>query len=144
MSISKPPEYKPKTNPYLPIIGLVLAIMLGIIAYFASPYLTDLLIENVENLQTRIAEEPDGERNLRIAVGVLVWIAALAVSMMFVGIGTSRSLVEEEAQTLRPREMTEKQLRKYEEELARNREKKRKMIKKLKKKKEREERGDWF
>lgn len=138
----KLPEYKRKRNPYLPVIGLILAVMLAIIAWFAAPYLVDLLIENVDNLQQRVQTAEDGERNLRIAVAVLTWIATLAISMMIVSISTStRTVLEQEAKTMRPREWTDKEIKRYEKELAKNRAAKKKLLKKLKKKKEREQRG---
>lgn len=83
-----------KKNPFMPVIGLLLAFVVAIIAYFASPYAVNLA-ENVyesqtnQNFDRRLGANPgslEAERRrdqLEIAFAVLIWFTVYAV-LMFV------------------------------------------------------------
>lgn len=143
MAVVKQAEKKKKQNPFLPIIGLVIVVCFGIIAYFSSPFLVDLIRENLPQIDEQVSADPDGPRNLRIAVGVMVWFILSSIFMMISAANRGKDIVQDEYSNLRPRgaEATDKALDKYDKELSKNRQAQIKALKKLQKKKEREQRG---
>lgn len=130
MSYVKQKEYKRKTNPYLPIIGLLLAVIFGVIAYFVAPYIVDFMAENLDQVATRLEEE-NGERNIRIGVSIALWLALMSTYMLLVTMNVGSSLLDEESRHVPPRSNDPKAIKKWEKEQARLRDKKRKILKKL-------------
>jgi hypothetical protein len=130
MSVVKRQEYKRKKNPYLPVIGLILAILFGVISYFVAPILLDTLAENVD-LEARLAEE-DGERNLTIAVGVAVWLVLMSTYVILVTIASGGStFFEDEQKILQPRSNDPKEIKKFYRDRQNVLKKKKKLLKEL-------------
>jgi hypothetical protein len=143
MSYVKQQEYKKKKNPYGPIIGLVIVIALGVIAYFVAPFILDPVKENVASIQER-AQQPDGERNLRIVIAAFLWFIMVGIFMMISAANRGKNVVEDEYALLRPRDEDlddPKVRKKYEAEMSKNRQAQIKALKKLQKEKDRQKRG---
>lgn len=139
MSYVQRQEHKKKKNPYLPIIGLIIAICLGAIAYLVSPFIMDILEEQSTTFAERL-NEPDGERNIRIALTIVLWFLTLALFTGIVAMMTPKNLILDEGKNVRPRDMNPKSQAKYEKRMAEKRKAEIKAVKRLKGKKEKEQR----
>lgn len=138
MSVIKQQERKKKVNPYLPFVGLILAISIGLLAFGASSLLKDPLIEQLPELQARIAEDPNNELYIQGAIGVIIWFTGFVTAMSFVSMGLNKNIVEDEYGIMLPVNPTQKDIDKYRKAMSRNRKDKIEAAKRLKKKKERE------
>lgn len=138
MSVIKQQERKKKTNPYLPVIGLVLAISIGLLAYGLSTFLIDPLIDQFPELQTRIAQEPDSKLYIQAGIGILLWFTGFVIAMSLVSMNMAHNIVEDEYNMMIPVNPTQKDIENYRKALSKNRQDKIKAAKRLKKKKERE------
>lgn len=131
MSVVKHREYKKKTNPYLPVIGLILAIFFGVIAYFVAPILVDILAENFDTIDARLLEE-NGERNITIAAAVAIWLVLMSVYVILVAIASGgTSYFEDEQQILQPRSDNPKEIKAYYRKREKMLKKKKRLIKEL-------------
>lgn len=85
-----PAEAQPKKKscPLLPIIGLLLAVCLAVIAYVVAPPLVDL----VEDQNIRIAQQFEqfrrdyGENSLDYIAAALLWLVMLALTAFIVAL----------------------------------------------------------
>ncbi|MCI0714106.1 MAG: hypothetical protein L0154_28375 [Chloroflexi bacterium] len=131
MSVVKQREYKRKTNPYLPVIGLLLAVIFGVIAYFVAPSLVDILVENFSSIESRLQEE-NGERNITIAAAVAIWLVLMSVYVILITIASGgTSYFEDEQQILQPRSNDPKEIKAYYSKREKMLKKKKKLIKEL-------------
>ena len=138
MSVVKQQEHKKKVNPYLPIIGLVLAISIGLLAFGLSSVIKDPLIKQFPELQDRITEEPESETYIQGAIGIVIWFTGFIIAMSFVSMGLTQNIVEDEYGIMMPANPTAKDIEKYRKAMTKNRKDKIKAAKRLKKKKEQE------
>jgi hypothetical protein len=142
MSTYHVPEPEKKFNPFLPMLGLILAIMIGVVAYFAAPIVVDLLEKNVDQFATRLQEEPERKDQVTIGIGAFIWIAFFGLAMTIVMAAKPRDIVDEEYANLKPRDLTDpKAVQRYEKKFAKNRRDKIKAVKRIKKQRERQGRG---
>ena len=131
MSVVKHREYKKKTNPYLPIIGLLLAIIFGVIAYFVAPFLVDTLADNVDSVEARLQEE-NGERNLNIAASVAIWLVLMSTYVIIITMASGgTSYFEDEQKILQPRTNDPKQIKAYYNKREKMLKKKKRLLKEL-------------
>jgi hypothetical protein len=150
VALAKPTkEEGRRSGGVLPIVALFLILSLGVVSIFSAPLIIDLLKDNVDDFEERVAtiEEKEvfkiGERDysqLDVAVGVSLWIILVAFSMFLVAANLGSSGVEKEDVLLRPTSDNPRAWAKYERKLAKIRRAKMKEVKKLKEKQEREAR----
>lgn len=129
-----------KPSPIMPVVGIVLALALAGMAYFAAPLIIEFAEDNVTQFQESTAEFDDDDMELlTLAAGVMLWFLTFSILMTIVAaVAGRRTVIEQEQATLHPRmdQLTPKAARKYEAKVAAQRKKK---IEALKKLKEREE-----
>jgi hypothetical protein len=135
--VVKQAEKKQKKNPFLPVIGLAIAIALGVIAYFSAPFLLDLLADNSEKIALQI-KDPAYKRNMTFIIAFIIWLVTLSFMVAVVASVSSKNIVEDEYKNLQPREYDPKAIAKYEKQAAQNRQEQIKAVKKLAKKQEHE------
>lgn len=138
MSIVKQTEHKKKVNPYLPVIGLVLAFSIALLAFGLSGVIKDVVIENFADVQTRVAEEENGELYLQGMIGAVIWFAGFVTVMSVVSMALARNIVEDEYSIQMPVNPTKKDIERYRKAMSKNRKDKIKAAKRLKAKKDRE------
>ena len=131
MSVVKHKEYKRKTNPYLPLIGLILAVLFGVMAYFIAPMVVDLLAENVDKLGPRLAE-PDGERNITIGIGAAIWLVLMTFYFVLVAAAAGgSSYFDDEQKILQPRSDNPKEIKEFYRQREKVLKKKKEVLKQL-------------
>jgi hypothetical protein len=107
----------------LPAMGLVLAVCVAVIAYFAAPLLVELLRENVGAFNARvgnpaeIVDTPAGAitrlRLIELGMVVVLWLALYGLSMIVVTSALGED-PEDEERLMRPREnASEKEWERY-------------------------------
>ncbi len=130
---------KHRKSGFLPLMGLLLAVSIGVAAFFAAPLIDTTLQENISSYLENVGDVPETTRH--IMIGVLIWFIAFSISILFVSsIAGGDSLVEQEGKVIHPRgrKLTEKQIKKIEKKQAQQRREKIKALKRLKAKKEAE------
>lgn len=130
-----------KPNPLLPILGIVMAVSLGIAAYFVSPIIIELLEDNVAQFN-EAAQDIDDDM-LHYAFTAFLWFSTFSTLMALVAVVAARpTVVEQEQRTLHPRldQLTSREARKYENKIQKQRQKKIETLKRMKAQQEREER----
>lgn len=129
------PEAK-KPSVINPVLGLVLALSLAGMAFFAAPLILDLLLENVAQFEEATVEFEDDEMDLlTVGIGVMLWFLTFGILLTLVAaVAGKRTIVEQEQATLHPRmeKMTVREAKKYEEKISQQRKKKIEELKKLK------------
>lgn len=131
-----------KPSVLAPVMGLMLAVALAVIAYFVAPFALEPLRENAENIDKMIveAEDPEAtEQNLRYAMSAFIWFVSFALLMMFVaGVAGRDSLIAAERKTLQPRssELNAREAQKYYDKISKQRRQKIEALKRLKAKEE--------
>ncbi len=138
MSVIKQQERKKKTNPYLPIIGLVLALSIALLAFGASAVLKDVIIEQFPEVETKLAEDENGEMYMQAVIGFIIWFAGFVTVMSVVSMAMAKNIVEDEYSIQMPVNPTQKDIDRYRKAMSKNRQDKIKAAKRLKAKKERE------
>ncbi len=100
----KQAEKHVKRNPLLPIFGLIIAIGLGIAAWFGS----DLLIQAVPQLKANFGAENPQAPTGHIAITIGLWLAALAFTFFLVAVLTGRDPDSAKGMKLPPRQVKKK------------------------------------
>lgn len=131
-------ERKKPTNPYLPLIGLFLAISIGILAFGISGFLNEIILEQFPEVQAKLATEENGKYYLQGAVGVSIWFCGFVTVMSIVSMSMTSDIVDEEYSIMLPVNPTKKELAKYRKAMSKNRKDKIRAAKRLKKKKDKE------
>jgi hypothetical protein len=74
---------KKRSKALLPIMGLALAILLGVVAYFSAPALVELGKAQDSDLEDQFAEfeEKYGENTVNYIAAGLLWMTLLGLSM---------------------------------------------------------------
>lgn len=146
-----------KPSVLLPVMGLVIAVCCGVIAYFSAPMIIDALIDNFDNFQvdelddTQIIITSSDSGNVRhlqrtqaeLATAATVGIILFSILMTFVSMVGGRAGLKERQETLappKPGQGSDKDWEKYERKLAKQRREKIEALKRIKAKKEAEER----
>lgn len=145
-----------KPSIFLPLMGLIMAICCGVIAYFSAPIVLDTLIENVDSFeavpnddtpeleeQILINNQQFSRRQAELAATATVAIILFSFLMTFVSILGGRTGLKERQEILtppKPGKGTNKQWEKYERKLAKQRKEKIEALKRIKAKKEAAER----
>ena len=85
----------------LPIMGLVVAIAIGIVAYFLSPILLDIIRDQmgVQSYERRLGRVDDD--TLRYIFSGLLWLILFSICMMIVAVAIGED-PEEEARLVKP------------------------------------------
>lgn len=138
MSVVKQQEHKKKVNPYLPFIGLVLAVSIGLLAFGASALLKDVVLEQFPEIKTNLAEEENGELYMQGTIGVIIWFTGFVIAMSVVSMGMAKDIIDDEYSIQVPINPTQKDIEKYRKAMSKNRQDKIKVAKRLKKKKDQE------
>jgi hypothetical protein len=128
----KQAKKKKSGSALLPVMGFLLAIVYGVIAYYLSPVLTELLMENSARFESRIG---DMVGQFELGLSFVLWILLMAISFMMVA-GLLGEDPDKEMQVLKPRPGDKKQTKRYiryQEKLAKKRQQQ------IKEKKAREE-----
>ena len=129
-----------KPNPLLPVLGVFLGGSLAVAAYFGAPLLIDILSENIGSFDESTKEIEDDM--LHYAFAVLIWFISFSILMTVVASVAARpTVIEQEQRTLHPRKdkLTQREAKKYESKIQKQRKKKIAALKKLKEKQAREE-----
>lgn len=96
----RPTEVKRKgrSKAFLPLIGIILAVLLGIIAYVVAPLLVEWLADQSDSIASRFAQFriDYGENAPDYVAALLLWLVMLAV-MVFVAAATIGEDPEKEA-----------------------------------------------
>lgn len=130
------PEAK-KPSVIMPIVGIVMAVSLAGMSFFAAPILIDLLKENSTQFND-VANDLD-DNMLLGAMGVMIWFTTFSILMTVVAAAAGgNTVIDEEQRTLHPRldQMTPRKAKQYEAKIQKQRQKK---IRELKKMRERQE-----
>ncbi|MFP4322758.1 MAG: hypothetical protein ACLFTK_09915 [Anaerolineales bacterium] len=107
-------------GPLLPLVGFVLVVSLGIVAYFSSPLAVDLAREQIgpAEFDSRLAQDNIERSMVDNAFAVLVWLVLMATTMMLVAAAIGED-PDKENTLVRPREgASEKEWQKYQKEWA--------------------------
>lgn len=139
------PEAK-KPSALGPLMGLILAIALGVASYFAAPFIVEQLKENITQFDEALIEEseateaePSNEDIITYASVAFIWFTIFSIMILLVsGVAGRDSVVDKEQKTLHPREdqLTAKEAKKYYDKISKQRQKKIAALKKLKAKEE--------
>lgn len=129
-----------------PVMGLILAVAVGVVAYFVAPMVIDQLQENFTQFDEALIEEDEviGEQSsnealITYATTGFIWFVIFSILMLLVsGIAGRDSVVESERKTLHPRQdqLTKRQAEKYYGKISKQRRQKIAALKKLKAKEE--------
>ncbi len=107
MSSSSKGEGKKKGNPWLPIMGLALAGLLGVTAYFLAPALLDFGVEQSATLRRQVRQferDPGGlpEKSFEYVTALFLWLIFMAVLMFIAALAVGPDPEKEAVQTLPP------------------------------------------
>ncbi len=105
-------EKKKARNPWLPFIGFMIAVSVGVIAYFGSPLLTELIKNQLGEAEFNSRLGSTSQGTFEAAVAVFIWLVLFAVVMMIVAAAIGED-PEEEGRLLRPREGDAKAAKQY-------------------------------
>jgi hypothetical protein len=96
----KEAEKVKRINPFLPFIGFVVAVSVGVIAYFVAHPLTELIKDQLAPGEFERRLGTLTQENFEIAIALVLWLLLFAVAMFIVSAGIG--LDPEEADTLVP------------------------------------------
>jgi hypothetical protein len=100
----KQAERQVKRSPLLPIFGLIIAIGLGVVAWFGS----DLLIQAVPQLKSNFGGVGQQANVGHIAIAIGLWLAMLALAFFLVALLTGKDPESAKGMKLPPREVKKK------------------------------------
>lgn len=101
-----------KMHPLLPVMGLVIAVCLGVLAYFLSPIVIDLIEKQVGEYEFN-QRVGNSRQYLEYAFAAFIWLVLFALAMAIVSAAIGED-PEEELRLVRPREGDVRAWRKYE------------------------------
>lgn len=96
-----------KRSPWLPIMGITLAVLLGAIAYLVAPMLLDLIADQSSGFKKQMDDfqrDPQGlpEKSFEYVAAIVLWLVLMGV-MMFIAAATVGPDPERESlQTMGP------------------------------------------
>ena len=132
----KPTQNKRKPNQFLPIMGLLIALCVGVIAYFGAPLLVDVVKDQVD-LETRRRMVED-EQYLTIAFGVIIWLVSFSLLMVVVSAAFVEDPDNEERLLRPPPGSSPKELKRYYKLLEKQEKKRIKQAEHLKRRQDKE------
>jgi hypothetical protein len=91
-------------NPLLPVFGLIIAIGLGVAAWFGS----DLLIQAVPQLKSNFGGVGQQATIGHVAIAIGLWLALLALAFFLVALLTGKDPESAKGMKLPPREVKKK------------------------------------
>jgi|GEM_PF-1265978 len=102
-----------KINPFLPVLGLTLAVMMGIISFFAAPFLLDLFIDYYGEVEFN-RQLGDVDRSfVEYGFMALMFFSLFGIVMFIVAAAIGED-PEDEQRLVRPREGDVKAMKKWE------------------------------
>ena len=113
-STTTAPKSKKKPNQFLPVMGLLIAICVGVIAYFAAPLAIDGVKEvmGAQEYRNRIATA-ENEKYLTYAFGVMIWLVVFSILMLLVSAAIGEDPDKEERLLKPPPGSSPKVLKEY-------------------------------
>lgn len=126
-----------RSGALMPIVGLTLAIAVGVIAYFLTPMLVDFGVEQNETFAERIE---GSEQEFTLGATVVVWLIVFTLGMLLVSIAIG-SDPRKEDYVLHPREGDAKGYKKYQKHLEKQKAKRDKLMKQKMERERRNQKG---
>lgn len=105
-------EKKKAKNPWLPFVGFMIAVSVGVIAYFGAPILTEFVKDYIGEAEFNRRLGTTSQGTFELAVAVFIWLILFATAMMIVAAAIGED-PEEEGRLLRPREGDAKAAKQY-------------------------------
>jgi uncharacterized Tic20 family protein len=100
-----PKKRKRRSRALLPVMGLMLAVLLGVVAVFTSPLLVELIEEQQPDVANQFADfEADyGENAVDYVIAAVMWLVMLAFMMFIAAMAIGSDKAEKEMwETLGP------------------------------------------
>lgn len=84
----KTARHKKRSSRFLPVFGLLLAVLLGIVAYILAPYMVDYAMERNANVNRQFTDFADqyGEDTIDYLAAGVFWLILLGLATLFVAI----------------------------------------------------------
>lgn len=118
----KKAEVEKKQNPYLPVMGLFMAIAYSAVAYGAAPLVVGLIKDYAPLNANQLYQLTSNEGSLTNAFAVFIWLILFSLTMLIVAAAIGEDPHKEDTM-LRPREgASEKEWQRYEKHLAKTKE----------------------
>jgi hypothetical protein len=111
---------KPFRIAILPAMGFILAIVYGVIAFFASPLILGLVEDQMGEYQfeQRFGETDEDQQTIRMGLSAALWVTLFAISMLIVAAFLNEDPDKEDSLIRPRRDASEKEWVKYEKKLA--------------------------
>lgn len=128
-----------KPNAFMPVMGLTIGVCFAVMAYFAAPFIIDILQDNFAEFEAKTANVE--EMTLRLTIAGAMWFVLFSLAMFLVAmVAGDDSLVQEEQKTIQPKgkKMTRRSLERHQRKLDRQRRKRLEALKRMRDKQQRE------
>ncbi len=129
-----------------PVMGLFMALAVGVAAFFSAPFIMEQMQANFTRFDEALIEESEAtetessnEQTIRLAITAFVWFVSFSILILLVsGVAGRDSVVVAERKTLHPRqdELSPRKAEKYYRKISKQRQQKIAALKKLKAKEE--------